>query len=87
VRVSKQEMWQGRENFTYAFGVLELPAGQEDKTFDEEKFRSDFPSVIDVRRVPDRTSGVAATVFLRTETENAHVFDRIMSLDMRNYVK
>ena len=85
-RVSKEEMWQGREDYTYAFGVLELPAGESDKTFNEEKFRADFRGVIDVRRVPDRTSGVAATVFLKTETENIHDLDRIMSLDMREYV-
>jgi len=56
-------------------------------TFDAEKFGADFHDVIDVRLVPDKTSGVAATVFLKTETENIHSFDRIMSLDMREYMK
>jgi hypothetical protein len=84
--VSKEEMWQGREEYTYAFTVLEMPSDEEGKTFDEAKFRADFPGVIDVRRVPDRTSGVAATVFLRTETANIDKFDKIMSLDMHNYV-
>lgn len=85
--VSKEEMWQGKETLTYAFTVLDLPAGCEEMTFDEEKFRADFPGVIDVRLVPDKSSGVAATVFLRTETANESAFDRIMSLDMREYMR
>lgn len=84
--VSKAEMWQGRENYTYAFAVLEMPASAKDKSFNEEKFRADFQGVLDVRRVPDRSAGVAATVFVRTETANILDFDRIMSLDMREYM-
>jgi len=84
--VSKAEMWQGRENYTYAFGVLEMPASAKNKSFNEEKFRADFQGVLDVRRVPDRSAGVAATVFVRTETANILDLDRIMSLDMREYV-
>jgi hypothetical protein len=79
-------MWQGRENYTYAFGVLEMPASAKNKSFNEEKFRADFQGVLDVRRVPDRSAGVAATVFVRTETANILDLDRIMSLDMREYV-
>ena len=85
--VTKEEMWRGKETLTYAFTVLDLPAGCEDKAFDDEKFSADFPYVIDVRLVPDKTSGVAATVFLRTETANESAFDRIMSLDMREYMR
>lgn len=85
--VTKEEMWRGKENLTYAFTVLDLPAGCEEKAFDDEKFSADFPYVIDVRLVPDKTSGVAATVFLRTETANEAAFDRIMSLDMREYMR
>ena len=85
--VTKEEMWRGKETLTYAFTVLDLPAGCEDKTFDAEKFSADFPGVIDVRLVPDKSSGVAATVFLRTETANEAAFDRIMSLDMREYMR
>jgi hypothetical protein len=84
--VTKEEMWCGKENLTYAFTVLDLPHGCEDKAFDDAKFSADFPYVIDVRLVPDKTSGVAATVFLRTETANEAAFDRIMSLDMREYM-
>ena len=84
--VSKAEMWQGREDYTYAFGVLEMPASADGKTFNEAKFRADFQDVLDVRRVPDRSAGVAATVFVRTETANILDLDRIMSLDMREYV-
>lgn len=83
--VTKEEMWRGKENYTYAFTVLDLPAGCEDCTFNEAKFRADYHDVIDVRLVPDKTSGVAATVFLRIETENEAQFDGIMSLDMRDY--
>lgn len=86
-RVSKEEMWKGKENHTYAFTVLDLPSGCEEKAFDAEKFSADFHDVIDVRLVPDKTSGVAATVFLKIETENLQAFDRIMSLDMREYMK
>lgn len=85
--VTKEEMWRGKENLTYAFTVLDLPAGCEEKAFDDEKFSADFPYVIDVRLVPDKTSGVAATVFLRTEMANEAAFDRIMSLDMREYMR
>ncbi|MBQ6156335.1 MAG: ATP-grasp domain-containing protein [Bacteroidales bacterium] len=85
--VTKEEMWRGKENLTYAFTVLDLPAGCEEKAFDDEKFSADFPYVIDVRLVPDKTSGVAATVFLRTETANEAAFDRIMSLDMQEYMR
>lgn len=87
VRVPKEEMWKGKENLTYAFTVLDLPSGCENKAFDAEKFSADFPGVIDVRLVPDKSSGVAATVFLRTETATEHLFDRIMSLDMREYMR
>ena len=86
-RVTKEEMWKGRENLTYAFTVLDLPKGDEDKAFDDKKFSADFPGVIDVRLVPDKTSGVAATVFLKVETENVQAFDRIMSLDMHEYMR
>jgi hypothetical protein len=85
--VTKEEMWQGKENLTYAFTVLDLPSGCEDKAFDEAKFRADFPYVIDVRLVPDKSSGVAATVFLCTETANETAFDPIMGLDMREYMR
>ncbi len=85
--VTKEEMWRGKENLTYAFTVLDLPSGCEDKAFDEAKFRADFPYVIDVRLVPDKSSGVAATVFLCTETANEAAFDPIMGLDMREYMR
>lgn len=85
-RVSKEEMWNGKEDLTYAFTVLEMPSDAEGKNFNEEKFRADFPGVIDVRRVPDRSSGVAATVFLKIETKNLLDLDPIMSLDMHTYV-
>lgn len=85
-RVSKEEMWNGKEDLTYAFTVLEMPSDAEGKNFNEEKFRADFPGVIDVRRVPDRSSGVAATVFLKIETKNLLDLDLIMSLDMHTYV-
>ena len=85
-RVTKEEMWRGKEDLTYAFTVLDLPSGCENMVFNEAKFSADFPGVIDVRRVPDKTSSVAATVFLRTETKNIQDFDRIMSLDMRDYM-
>ena len=85
--VTKEEMWRGKENYTYAFTVLDLPAGDEEKIFDEAKFRADYREVIDVRLVPDKSSGVAATVFLRIETENERQFDGIMSLDMRDYMR
>lgn len=84
--VSIDEMWKGKENLTYAFTVLDLPSGCEDKTFNAEKFSTDFHDVINVRLVPDKSSGVAATVFLKIETENLQAFDRIMSLDMREYM-
>ena len=87
LRVTKEEMWKGKENLTYAFTVLDLPKGDEDKVFDEEKFGADFPGVIDVRRVTDKTSEVAATVFLKVETDKVQAFDRIMSLDMHEYMK
>lgn len=85
--VTKEEMWRGKENYTYAFTVLDLPSGCEEMTFDESKFSADFHEVIDVRLVPDKTSGVAATVFLRIETENEGQFDGIMTLDMREYMR
>ena len=80
-------MWKGKENLTYAFTVLEMPSDVEGKRFNEEKFRKDFHGVIDVRRVPDRSSGVAATVFLEIETADILDLDPIMSLDMHNYVQ
>lgn len=85
--ISKEEMWKGKENLTYAFTVLEMPSDVEGKRFNEEKFRKDFHGVIDVRRVPDRSSGVAATVFLEIETADILDLDPIMSLDMHNYVQ
>jgi hypothetical protein len=87
IRVPKEEMWRGKEHLTYAFTVLDLPSGCEEMAFNDAKFSADFPGVIDVRRVPDKSSGVAATVFLRTETANEQLFDRIMSLDMREYMQ
>lgn len=86
-RVTKEEMWRGKENLTYAFTVLDLPSGCEEMTFDASKFSADYHDVIDVRLVPDKTSGVAATVFLKTETANESALDGIMSLDMREYMK
>ena len=85
-RVSKEEMWNGKEELTYAFTVLEMPADAEGKKFNDEKFRADFPGVIDVRCGADRSSGVAATVFLEIETKNLPDLDPIMSLDMHDYV-
>ena len=85
--VTKEEMWRGKENLTYAFTVLDLPSGCEEMTFDASKFSADYHDVIDVRLVPDKTSGVAATVFLKTETANESALDGIMSLDMREYMK
>ena len=85
-RVSKEEMWNGKEELTYAFTVLEMPADAEGKKFNDEKFRADFPGVIDVRSGADRSSGVAATVFLEIETKNLPDLDPIMSLDMHEYV-
>ena len=86
-RVSKEEMWNGKEELTYAFTVLEMPADAEGKKFNDEKFRADFPGVIDVRCGADRSSGVAATVFLEIETKNLPDLDPIMSLDMHEYVQ
>ncbi|MBP5710404.1 MAG: ATP-grasp domain-containing protein [Bacteroidales bacterium] len=84
--VPKEEMWKGKENFTYSFSVLERPSADTTLKFNEEKFRKDFSGVIDVRHIPNPEAGVAATVFLKTDSTTEHQLDEIMRLDMRKYM-
>ena len=84
--VSKEEMWKGKENFTYSFSVLERPADDMTLKFNEEKFRKEFSGVLNVRRIPNPESGVAATVFLESDSTTEHELDQIMRLDMREYM-
>ena len=54
--------------------------------FDESRFRRDFSDVLEIRKVSDPAVGVAATAFIRTDPAHEEEFERILHLDMHNYM-
>ena len=88
LRVSKEKMWKGRETDTFSFLVLEKPAGcPKNALFNAQKFRTDFSDVLEIREVKGVEVGVAATAFTRTDTAHLDELDRLLHLDMREYMR
>lgn len=88
IRIPKETMWQGKENDTYSFLVLERPADvPADKVFDSEKFRRTFMDVAELRPIADASVGVAATAFTRTDGAHLAELDYILNLDMHDFMK
>lgn len=88
IHISKEEMWNGRENDTYSFLVLERPANVSDSSvFDREKFNASFSDVLEIREVKEASVGVAATVFTRTDKAHESELDIILTMDMMEYMK
>ncbi len=87
-RIGKEEMWKGHETDTFSFLVLEKPAGcPADAHFNKEKFKADFSDVLEIREVKNANVGVAATAFTRTDTAHLDELDRLLHLDMREYMR
>ncbi|MBO4738608.1 MAG: ATP-grasp domain-containing protein [Bacteroidales bacterium] len=88
IRISKDEMWKGRETDTFSFMVLERPA-QAAKTaiFDKEKFMRSFSGVLELREVKNADVGVAATAFVRTTEEHKHELDTLLRFDMMDFMR
>ena len=81
-------MWKGRENDTYSFLVLERPAqAPANAVFDSAKFKASFSDVLEIREVKEAAVGVAATAFTRTDKAHEAELDRILTLDMMEFMK
>lgn len=88
IHISKEEMWKGRENDTYSFLVLERPAqATANAVFDSAKFKASFSDVLEIREVKEAAVGVAATAFTRTDKAHEAELDRILTLDMMEFMK
>ncbi len=88
IHISKEEMWKGSENDTYSFLVLERPAkAPANAVFDSAKFKASFSDVLEIREVKEATVGVAATAFTRTDKAHEAELDRILTLDMMEFMK
>ncbi len=88
IHISKEEMWKGRENDTYSFLVLERPAQTPaNAVFDSAKFKASFSDVLEIREVKEASVGVAATAFTRTDKAHEAELDRILTLDMMEFMK
>lgn len=86
IHITREQMWQGKENDTYSFLVLERPADVPDNmAFDMGKFRADFMHVLELRPVAAKV-GVAATAFIRTDKAHEYEFDKVLHLDMHDYM-
>ena len=88
IHISEEEMWKGRENDTYSFLVLERPTqAPANAVFDSAKFKASFSDVLEIREVKEAAVGVAATAFTRTDKAHEAELDRILTLDMMEFMK
>ena len=88
IHISKEDMWKGRETDTYSFLVLERPTqAPANAVFDSAKFKASFSDVLEIREVKEASVGVAATAFTRTDKAHEAELDRILTLDMMEFMK
>lgn len=88
IHISKEDMWKGRETDTYSFLVLERPTqAPANAVFDSAKFKASFSDVLEIREVKEAAVGVAATAFTRTDKAHEAELDRILTLDMMEFMK
>ena len=88
IHISKEDMWKGRETDTYSFLVLERPTQTPaNAVFDSAKFKASFSDVLEIREVKEAAVGVAATAFTRTDKAHEAELDRILTLDMMEFMK
>lgn len=87
LHINKEEMWKGKEKDTYSFLLLERPAGYgNDMIFNEKKFRDEFMDVLELRPINDSNVSAAASAFIRTDKAHEAEFERILTLDMRDFM-
>ncbi|MDY6326983.1 MAG: ATP-grasp domain-containing protein [Bacteroidales bacterium] len=87
IRLTKEEMWKGKEEDIYSFLVLERPADSKPtERFNERKFRGDMMDVLELRPLADPTAGVAATAFIRTDNSHLQELEHILHLNMHDYM-
>ena len=88
IHIIKEDMWKGRETDTYSFLVLERPTqAPANAVFDSAKFKASFSDVLEIREVKEAAVGVAATAFTRTDKAHEAELDRILTLDMMEFMK
>ena len=88
MRISKNDMWKGRETDTFSFMVLERPKQvAKNAVFDKDKFIHSFSGVLELREVTTADVGVVATAFVCTDKQHQSELDTLLRFDMMDFMK
>ena len=85
-----EEIFKTRKDKSYSVVVLDNNSGypeEQIESFDIQMIANDFQKILDIREVDFRTYGVFGFLFVETSLGNEEELTRILTSDLRRYIK
>lgn len=80
-------IWEGRENKTYYFSIIEKPKGVKDPVLDIEKLNKQFSNMLELRLINNPKLNILAHVFAEIDGNSEKELHNITTLDVKTLLK
>ncbi len=80
-------IWEGRENKTYYFSIIEKPEGVKDPVLDIEKLKKQFSNMLELRLINNPKLNILAHVFAEIDGNTEKELHNITALDVKTLLK
>lgn len=84
---SYKTMWQGKENKTYYFSIIEKPQSVKNPVLDVDKLKKQFSNILELRLINNPKLNILAHVFAQIDTSNEKELEHISTLDVTTLLK
>ena len=80
-------IWEGRENKTYYFSIIEKPEGIKNPILDIEKLKKQFSNILELRLINNPKLNILAHVFAEIDGKSERELHNIATLDVKSILK
>lgn len=80
-------IWEGRENKTYYFSIVEKPEGINNPVLDIDKLKKQFSNILDLRLINNPKLNILAHVFAEIDGNSERELHNITNLDVKTLLK
>ncbi|MFA5541503.1 MAG: ATP-grasp domain-containing protein [Bacteroidales bacterium] len=80
-------IWEGRENKTYYFSIIEKPEGIKNPILDIEKLKKQFSNILELRLINNPKLNILAHVFAEIDGNSEKELHNIATLDVKSILK
>lgn len=80
-------IWEGRENKTYYFSIIEKPEGIKNPILDIDKLKEQFSNILELRLINNSKLNILAHVFAEIDGNSERELHNIATLDVKSILK